>query len=78
MQALQAVILAGRVGTLRSAQLPQRMAVEAAVVAMALPLVLPEGAVEVSVQRGRQQAPREPTVVVVVVPVAVRLQVSVL
>ena len=34
--------------------------------------------VEVSVQRGRQQAPREPTVVVVVVPVAVRLQVSVL
>ena len=30
MQALQAVMLAGRVGTLRSARLPRHMAVEAA------------------------------------------------
>ena len=66
-------MLAGRVGTLRSARLPRHMAVEAVVQALALPQRLSAGVAEVSVQRGRQQAPWEPTVVVVVVVVALLL-----
>ena len=49
------------------------MAVEAVVQALALPQRLSAGVAEVSVQRGRQQAPWEPTVVVVVVVVALLL-----
>ena len=51
MQALQAVILAGRVGTLRSARLPPRMAAVVEVQAMVLLCQVLAVVVEVSVQR---------------------------
>ena len=77
MQALQAVMLVGRAGILRSARLPPRTVVEAAAMGKGvLPRVLAVVAA-VSVQRGRQQAPGEPTAVVVAVTVS-RLLVSTL
>ena len=51
MQALQAVMLAGRVGTLRSAQLPRPMAAVVVVQALVLLRVVLADAVGVSVQR---------------------------
>ena len=59
-------MLAGRAGILRSARLPQPTAAVVVVQALALLLQARGVVVEVSGQRGRQQAPGEPTVVVVV------------
>ena len=67
------VMLAGRAETPRSARLPQPTAAVVVAMALALPQRLSAGVAEVSVQRGRQQAPWEPTVVVVVVVVALLL-----
>jgi hypothetical protein len=58
--------------TLRSEQLPQPMAVVVVVVALAQHLQALAGVAAVSVQRGRQQATGEPTVVVVAVMVSHR------
>ena len=66
-------MLAGRVGTLRSARLPRHMAVEEEELALAQQLQALAGVAAVSVQRGRQQAPGEPTAAVVVVTAALLL-----
>ena len=71
------VILADRAGILRSAQLPRHMAAVVEVQALGRLQHLLADAVGVSGQRGQQQAPGEPTVVVVAVTVA-RLLVSTL
>ena len=66
MQAQRAAITEGRAVTLRSAHLPQRMAAVVEVQALDQHRQARGVVVEVSGQRGRQQAPGEPTVVVVV------------
>ena len=68
---------AGKVETLRSVRLPQHMVGVEGMVALAQHLQALAGVAAVSVQRGRQQAPGEPTAVVVAVTVA-RLLVSAL
>ena len=61
MPVRRAAITEGRAAILRSAQLPQRMAAEAVVLALVLLLILLVDAVVASVQRGRQQAQAEQT-----------------
>ena len=73
MQALQAVMLAGRAGILRSARLPPRTVVEVAAMGKGLLLRVLAVVAEVSERRVRQQAPGEPTVVVVAVTVPLLL-----
>ena len=66
MQAQRAAITEGRAVTLRSARLPRPMEVEEEELALDQQRQVRGVVVEVSGQRGRQQAPGEPTVVVVV------------
>ena len=70
MQALQAVMLAGRVGTLRSARLPRHMAVEAAAMGKGLLQQVLAVVAEASVRRALLHPHQVHTaaVVVVVVP----------
>ena len=67
------VMLAGRVGTLRSAHLPQRMAAAVAVLVRVLLCQVRGGAEAASVRRVRQQAPPDHTEVVVAVTVPLLL-----
>ncbi len=70
MQALQAVTLVGRAETLRSAQLPQLMAVAVAVLGQGLLRLIPEGAEVASGQRVQALALLGATVAAAVVAAA--------
>jgi len=76
MQALQAVMLAGRAGILRSARLPQPTAAVVVVQALAL-LLQARGVVAAASARKAQMRPLQGLMAVVVVVTALRLLVSV-
>ena len=73
MQALQAVMLAGRAGILRSARLPPRTVVEVAAMGKGLLLRVLAVVAEVSERRVRQHLRQQRTVEAVVVVVALLL-----
>ena len=73
MQALQAVIMAGKVGTLRSARLPQPTAAVVAVLVRVLLCQVRGGAEAASVRRVRQHLRQQRTAAVVAAMAVLRL-----